>query len=391
MAGNQRKLLILFPSIARGGCEEYALTIAAAAQEHDWEIHAAFPRTPETQSLIRDFEHIGGCYHELNIAEPEGVGWIQKLSLVRRFILTSALLWRLRPTQVQINVPWPTETFPSIVACGAFRMPTIVVFHLVPYSMSNAGWRCKLANWVRARNQHWVTVSLNNRNLLAQIYRMDLASINSIYNGVALPANESQAPSRTTFRKEVRKELGLADDSVILITVGRLDPQKGYRDIIPAIPHIVKESPHVRFVWVGTGAQKAELVRELQRYQVEDYVHLLGYRSDVPRLLKAADLFLFPTRFEGHSFTLLEAMSFRVPIVASNVSSIPEVITNKTHGLLFRAGDSCDILEAVRCALRCPESMQRMAESAFFRLQDFSREKMIGKMIDLMTSANGLR
>jgi glycosyltransferase involved in cell wall biosynthesis len=388
MAGEQRKLLILFPSTARGGCEEYALTIAAAAKEHGWEIHAAFPRTQNTQSLIRDFESIGR-YHPLDIAESEGTGWTQKINLLRRFILTLALFWRLRPNRVQINVPWPTEVFPSIVACGVFKIPAVVVFHLVPFPMSNGGWRCKLANWVRTRNQQWVAVSLNNRVLLAQIYRMDPKDIQSIYNGVALPANECQGPSRTVLREEVRKELGLPDDSTILISVGRLDPQKGYRDIIPAIPHLVKESPNVRFVWVGAGDQRAELVQEIQRYQVENYVHLLGYRSDVPRLLKASDVFLFPTRFEGHPFTLLEAMSFRVPVVASNVSSIPEVITNNTHGLLFRAGDSCDLLETLRCALRRPDLMRRMAENAFSRLQEFSRDKMIGKMIDLLTYAEG--
>jgi glycosyltransferase involved in cell wall biosynthesis len=104
----------------------------------------------------------------------------------------------------------------------------------------------------------------------------------------------------------------------------------------------------------------------------------------VPLLLKSADLFVFPTHFEGgQSFAIAEAMAYGLPIVTSNASGIPEVIRDRTDGLLFRSGDSCDLLETLRWALRHPEKMREMAESAKQRAQDFTEEKMISKYLEV--------
>lgn len=113
--------------------------------------------------------------------------------------------------------------------------------------------------------------------------------------------------------------------------------------------------------------------------------------SDIPKLLKAADLFVFPTHFEGLPFSPIEAMAHDLPVVASNASSIPEIIENKVHGLLFRKGDSCDLLETLRFALRNPTMMQEMAENAKLRVKDFSEEKMVTKTLELIELATSVK
>jgi glycosyltransferase involved in cell wall biosynthesis len=173
------------------------------------------------------------------------------------------------------------------------------------------------------------------------------------------------------------------------LTVGRLSEQKGYRDIVPIVAQIVSEFPNVKFLWVGEGEERESLVKKVKKYGVEDYVLFLGYRSDVPRLLKAADLFVFPTYYEGgQSFALAEAMAYGLPIVSSDASGIPEIVENKVHGLLCPVGNRDRLLESILWALRHPDAMQEMARQGKLRAQDFSEEKMVKEYLNLWQKMN---
>ena len=109
------KLLTLFPSEIRGGAEEYALTIASAAVKNGWNVHAAFPKTDKTTSLISDFSANNVRYHSLKIAESNSA---TKKRHALRFARTLTLLLKLKPDVVQIVLPWPNRCLGSILACG---------------------------------------------------------------------------------------------------------------------------------------------------------------------------------------------------------------------------------------------------------------------------------
>jgi glycosyltransferase involved in cell wall biosynthesis len=100
-------------------------------------------------------------------------------------------------------------------------------------------------------------------------------------------------------------------------------------------------------------------------------------------LLKAADLFVFPTHYEGHPLALLEAMTQGLPIVASDASSIPEIIQHGVQGLLFRTGDRDNLLATLRWALQHPDCLQEMAGNAQRRVQDFSVQRTIEQTLAL--------
>lgn len=187
------------------------------------------------------------------------------------------------------------------------------------------------------------------------------------------------------MRCQVRQELGLSETSKLLLTVGRLEPQKGYQDIVSVIAPIVKEFPDVKFIWAGEGSQRENLVRKVKECGVENNVLFLGYRSDVPRLLGAADLFVFSTHYEGgQSFALSEAMAYGLPIVSSDASGIPEVLKDRLHGLLFPVGNHEQLQEAISWALRNPDAMQTMAQNAQLRVQEFSEERMITETLSVL-------
>jgi glycosyltransferase involved in cell wall biosynthesis len=177
----------------------------------------------------------------------------------------------------------------------------------------------------------------------------------------------------------------LPETARIILTVGRLEQQKGYDYLIPAIPHIVREFEDVWFIWVGEGQERDNLIKQLKDYRIAERVRLLGQRSDVPRLMKSADLFIFPTRYEGHPFSLLEAMAHGLPVVTSSASGIPEIVETGVHGVLFREGDSCDLLEALRWALKHPSQMHEMAGKAKDRVLEFSEDRMVEQTLQVLS------
>ena len=373
------RLLLIFPSTQRGGVEAYALTIATAAVKEGWEVHTAFPNTEGTASLIQDFQIQGINYHQLEIAEKS----TNKLTAVVKHFLhllrTVLLLLKIKPNIIQINLPWADYSLGSILACGFLKIPTFVVFHLIPGRFSISSIKLKTYAWARARNQQWMAISKHTCKLVSESFKIPQEQLLCIYNGTKLIAsiNSSDREDINRLRTQVRQELGLPETNQLALTVGRLHPQKGHLDLLPAIPHIIKEFPEVRFVWVGDGELRECLNNKVREYGVEHQVLLIGYRSDIPRLLKSADLFVFPTHYEGQPFALLEAMAHSLPIIASHASAIPEVIENRIHGLLFRTGDSCDLLENLRTAFRNPEFIQKIAQNASLRVQEFSEQKMI--------------
>lgn len=382
------KLLFLFPSQSCGGAEAYALTIASTAAKQGWDVHAAFPKTDGTASLIRDFLANSVRYHPLEI----GVFENRRLEILKRHVLrfarTVTLLLKLKPDVVQIVLPWPDFGRSSILACGLLRIPTAVVFQLVPpYRLSFSSKMLKIYAWARSRNQQWIAVSENNQKFICESFQIPYNEVLRIYNGAKL-ISASVNDDVTTLRYQVRQELEISAESQLVLTVGRLSLQKGYENLIHVVPHIVKEFPNVKFVWVGEGEERDYLVNKVGEYGIEDKILFLGHRSDVPSLLKAADLFVFPARYEGLPFALLEAMAEGLAVIASYASSIPEIIEDKVHGLLFPTGDSCALLEAIRWAMKHPDEMQEMAKNAKVRVQDFSEENMVNETLELLMKLN---
>lgn len=370
------KLLIILPSTQRGGAEEYTLKIARGVLQPKWELYAAFPNTPETVSLIDEFTQQKVEYHQLNIADEGNKFASLKASLFRIFE-TYKLLFKIKPDVVLLNLPAHHLGFVILWVCGLLRIPTAVVFHLIPFSASFSKSKLKAYHWAKARNQAWITISDYNRKYLAQEFDLNPQEFHCIYNGIKQDLIIQSELNKNKLRSKIRQELGLTETSQILLTVARLHPQKGHDYLIPIIPEITAKFPRVQFVWVGDGEHQTYLKDLLRKYKVETRVTFLGYRDDIGDLLSAADLFLFPSYQEGLPFAVLEAMVYGLGIVASDTGGIPEMITHKQSGLLFSTGDSQELQQQLDWALTHPTEMARMAEAAKIEVEKFSEAKML--------------
>lgn len=384
------RLLLIFPSLLRGGAEEYALVIARAAVAKGFEVHVSFPDLPGTFSLKQDFLCSGVIFHPLlNAYEP-----LLSFDLIAKgpsYIFRVLLLCRkISPDVVQIVLPSPERCFAPILAAAMLKIPAAIVFQLVPPDLPKINsFRKRVYHWARARMQKWISISDNNRALLAQLFDVSADTISLVYNG-STACLQGEAGDVQEVRRDIRQALGLPESASILLTVGRYDSQKGYDLLIKLAPKILQLFPNVFFVWVGDGELRDFLQNEIKRLGLDGRVIMTGYRPDISRFMLSADLFVFPTRYEGgQSFVITEAMSCGLPIVSTSASGIPEVIRNRKDGLLSDVEDVEMLSDNIICALQNPKMMRLMSQNARERVNDFSEEKMITQTIELLEMLGG--
>ncbi len=381
------KLLIILPSTHRGGNEEHALTIARAALNEEWEVHAAFPAVEGLRTLAADVQRLGIVLHDLDLSER----YVRRMRLLRvdgkNFFLTHRLLSRVAPDVVMIDLPWHTWGLGSMLACAWSGVPTAVIFQLVAPAIEIRQETKAVYRWAHTRRQTWIAVSNNNRMLLANAFGVATDSIKLIYNGTRVSVSDGRSrQEQAALRREVREELDIKPHATIVLSVGRLSRQKGYALFLPILVDVLNAFPSVHFVWVGDGEERSSLEDELDARHLREHVLLLGHRNDVYRLFEAADLFVLPTLFEGHPFSLLEAMAHGVPVIASDASGIPEILQHEVHGIVFPAGSSEALKGALLDALRNPTKMRRLAEAAAIRARDFTEEQMVSQTMNVLRS-----
>ncbi|MBN1514546.1 MAG: glycosyltransferase [Phycisphaerae bacterium] len=131
-----------------------------------------------------------------------------------------------------------------------------------------------------------------------------------------------------------RASLGLLAGAPVVLWTGRLDPVKRVDDLVLAAAQLVRQAIPLQLLIVGEGPEQPRLQELVGESGMSDHVHFAGRRSDVPRLLRMADLFVFPSRTEGLPNSLLEAMAAGLPIVATNVPGNCDVLTDGKTGLL---------------------------------------------------------
>lgn len=161
-----------------------------------------------------------------------------------------------------------------------------------------------------------------------------------------------------------RKELGLPPEGPVVGTVGRLVPIKGHVWLIRAVPQVVAEFPSACFVFVGDGPLRDELRQLGDTLGITSHLMFLGTRQDVPDCLAAFNLFAFPSLNEGMGRALIEAMAVGLPVVATCVGGIPDVVADSTNGLLVPPRDEKALAAAILKLLRDRRRMAAFGEAA---------------------------
>jgi L-malate glycosyltransferase len=170
----------------------------------------------------------------------------------------------------------------------------------------------------------------------------------------------------------------------VITTVANLRPGKGHDVLLKAAARVIRRMPDVTFQIVGDGPQREELERLAARLRISTQVQFLGYRDDVPYVLRESDVFAFPSFMEASPNAILEAMAASLPIVATRVGGIPEVIEHERSGLLVSPGDDRALAAALVRLIERPALAAQLGAAARKVVESrFSFVRMLGEFQQL--------
>jgi glycosyltransferase involved in cell wall biosynthesis len=180
----------------------------------------------------------------------------------------------------------------------------------------------------------------------------------------------------TRSREDVRRELGIDSDVLLIGTAGRLSPVKGQAGLLRAGARILATGKPAKFLIIGDGPLGSQLLSMAEQLHIDRACYFLGPRADVFDLMSAMDIFVLPSLNEGIPMALLEAMTLGTPVVAAAVGGIPEVIQHRVNGLLVSSGDDQGLADACLELAAKPQWAHTLAAQAGRTIaESFSHER----------------
>lgn len=166
-----------------------------------------------------------------------------------------------------------------------------------------------------------------------------------------------------------KQQLGIPEAAHVLLSVGELNNNKNHAVVMKALKEI--NNPDYHYVICGKGAKKEELGNLAEELGIADQVHLLGFRTDVAELYAMSDVFLFPSRREGLSVALMEAIASGVPAVVSNIRGNKDLVADGENGYLVAVDDVQGYAQKIRELIENPQKAKEMSEKGRARIKQF--------------------
>lgn len=189
--------------------------------------------------------------------------------------------------------------------------------------------------------------------------------IKVLHNGINL---DRYTPRETSF--SLHRELGIPDDSRIILTIAQARPEKGLEYLIRAVPEVLGRYPNTHFALCGGGPLQDDLARLAGSLGVGGNVHFLGVRNDVPRLLNDSYASVLPSLAEPLGNAVLEAMAMKKAVVGTRVDGIPEMVEHGSTGFLVPPGDPAALASSLIELLRDPAQAARMGEMGRLKVEE---------------------
>lgn len=323
-----RHVAFVLTRLAAGGAETQTRRVACLLAKRGWKVSVV--------SLITD---------AVDAPELKKHGVVQYNLGGRRGLLSVASVWGLvallrdiRP-DVLVGLMMPADPL-ARVAGGLAGIPVVSSIRNQHVGGAAAIWSLRLTD----RLVRLLTANAQvTRERLGQRITARPEEIEIVPNALHFDDGAVGAAS-TSCRAEIRNELGIGETEFLWVAVGAQRPQKNYRVLLRALEAV----PEGSLMIAGAAYQQRELEALAKELNIAGRVRLLGRRSDVPALLDAADAFVMASLFEGTPNAMLEAMTYGLPVVATAVGGIPEVVQDGSSGWLVQDASERALADRMR-------------------------------------------
>ncbi len=188
---------------------------------------------------------------------------------------------------------------------------------------------------------------------------VDPKLLTTVRSGFA-PGNFSD--NNTT--SDLRRELGILPETVVIVNVAALAPHKAHTDLLKAARYVKDSHPNVQFLIAGDGELRQNIENQIKHLSLENNVHMLGFVEDIESVFRAADIFAITSEEEGLCTSIMDAMFFGLPIVATSAGGIPEIVHDQQNGYIVPVHDYMSFGERLNTLIDSPERRKKMGEKA---------------------------
>jgi len=367
---NKIKILYLQPSLGIGGAQELRLTVLKYINKEKYDIRLCC--LVEKGEIGKEIEKLG--------FRVDVIGTSERLFNILSFFPIFAYLKQNKFDIVQTALPVPNlygrlaalfTRVPCIISeehsyCERYNPRFSYVFKTINFLLSKHTDRIiACSNAVAQRLSKEEKISKNKFLVLHNIIKPQKFIVNYT-------------------KDETKIKLGLSPDDTVIGYVGSLTKVKGPAYLLEAFKKILHFYPTAKLLFVGDGPLKKMLKTVSAEKGIGNSVLFMGYRRDVPQILKAIDVFALPSVGEGFGISLIEAMYMGLPCVATDVGGIPEVVKNGGTGILVPPANSEALAKAIKELLDKPELAKRYGAAGKKRvLENFTADRYIEKLENL--------
>lgn len=353
---------------ARAGAEEHILTLLRGLDRQQFRLNLVCD--PEIAELMRpdvpeDVELIPLVFRRLGDAAA-AFRLRQILRVKRVDVLHSHLFW--------------SSLFASPV--GHFCSVPVVIETTHVREVWRKGWKANFAvdRVVGKCVDRYIAVSEANGHYLVEEKGLPAKKVKVIRNGSDVRRFDPEYKPAGGLKTS----LGFGESDPVLVVVARLEPQKGHKILLHAMPSILNEFPSVKLVCVGDGVLRAELAGLAQVLGLEESVRFVGAQSNVQDWLALGQMSVLPSFYEGLPLVAIESLAAGVPVVATDVDGTPEVVVNGKTGLTVPTNDPKALAQAICLLLHSPELRRQFgAAGRQWVLQEFTEAQQIRRTAEL--------
>jgi glycosyltransferase involved in cell wall biosynthesis len=291
----------------------------------------------------------------------------------RMFGALSRVFREFRPQVVHTHMAVQRYVFPILLRN---RIPAAIhtMHNLAEHETDAFG---RLVHWFAFRN-HVLPIGIS-REVSASVKRLYGLECQAVIPN-CIPVEHYR--NNPEDRRQWREQQGLGPDAVVFTCVGRFVPQKNPMLLLKAFAEL--NDPRAHLALAGEGALREQLIAYARSHNISARVHFLGKQDNIPAILAASDVFVLSSDWEGNPLAVMEAMAARLPVIATRVGGVPELVESGEQGILVPAGDQTGFADAMKALIESPEKRQAMADAAQTRaFREFRVERMVEGYADL--------
>lgn len=375
-AYTRKKVLFLITKGNLGGAQRYVYDLATSLDGAKFDAQVAVGKDGPLADMIKD---AGFKVHTLKGLKRD----ISLLNEVTSFFGLCRILKQEKPDVLHLNSSKAGAL--GALAGRVCGVPKIIfTAHGWAFNEDRPSWQRFMIKVV-----HWLTILLSHQTIaVAEGMRKQMSwpltqkKMTVVYNGRRIQDMKYKDEARGILEMKVTgSDSGLVEyhDDIWVGSIAELHPIKRIDRAITAVAALVRDFPYLRYVIVHDGQLREKLQEQVRDLSLEKHVFFTGTVPDAARLLPAFDIFVLPSKSEAFPYVVVEAGQAGVPVVATRVGGIPDVIQDEVNGLLVPPDDTPALTKALRRLLENENMRRDLAHAHQERMKEFTVERMVAQ------------